>query len=389
MGKFRQLIFTTLVACLFSVAFSGQISTTNWKLQILKVFDIIENNYVEDDITNEQLVHKAIEGMLESLDDPYTRFLKPKNYSDMKMNLQGNFYGIGIHIGMKDDKLTVISPIDGTPADKVGLVALDTIVSINSESAEGISLEEAVTKIRGERGTKVALGIQRKGVTDSFIIEIVRDSIKIKSIRDDQMITDKIGYIRLSTFESKETFNELRDAIKKLQKEGMEKLIVDVRFNGGGLLQNALDIAGLFIGNDVVVYTVGRDGEKHALMSGANNSLFDGPLVVLVNGSSASASEILAGAIRDHDRGALIGTQTFGKASVQHVVPLIDDSALLLTIAKYLTPKGDNIHHVGITPDIVSKIPSADIELMKSGKYVYVLTKDSQVREALRYLESN
>ena len=388
MFKLRSFFLTLLVFLSCLTVNANNISTTNWKLQILKVFDLIENQYVETDITNEELVHNAIEGMLKSLDDPYSRFLKPDGYSELRTNLQGNFYGIGIHIGLKQDKLIVISPMEGTPASKAGLKSFDVITSIDYKSAVGISLEEAVSRIRGEKGTFVVLGIHRDGVSDDFSIKIERDIIQIKSIKEKQLVGDKIGYIRLMTFESKDTYAELRDAIISLKKAGMEKLIIDVRYNGGGLLQNALDIAGIFIGNEVVVNMVGRKGDRRALISSiANSQVFNGPLLILVNGASASASEILAGAIKDHGRGVIMGTQTFGKASVQEVIPLMDESALLLTTAKYLTPKGTDINKVGITPDIKVEIPSEDLKLIQEGKYEYSLEKDFQLQQAIKYLK--
>ncbi len=388
MFKLRSVFLTLLVFFSCLTINANNISTTNWKLQILKVFDLIENQYVETDITNEELVHNAIEGMLKSLDDPYSRFLKPDGYSELRTNLQGNFYGIGIHIGLKQDKLIVISPMEGTPAYKAGLKSFDVITSIDYKTAIGISLEEAVSRIRGEKGTFVVLGIHREGVSDDFSIKIERDIIQIKSIKEKQLVGDKIGYIRLMTFESKDTYSELRDAIISLKKAGMEKLIIDVRYNGGGLLQNALDIAGIFIGNEVVVNTVGRKGDRRALISSiANSQVFYGPLLILVNGASASASEILAGAMKDHGRGIIMGTQTFGKASVQEVIPLMDESALLLTTAKYLTPKGTDINKVGITPDLIVEIPSVDIKLIQEGKYEYSLEKDYQLQQAIKYLK--
>jgi carboxyl-terminal processing protease len=365
---------------------SNKISTTNWKLQLLKVFDIIENVYVEETIVNDQLVHGAIEGMLASLNDPYTRFLKPKNFSEMKTNLEGNFFGIGIHIGLKDNNLLVISPIEGTPAQKAGLKPFDIISSINEDSTKGISLEEAVSKIRGEKGTKVSLGIQRDGVSDNLIIDIIRDKIQIKSIKESIILTNNIGYIRLMTFESKDTYQEVKDAVAKLKNMGMEKLILDLRFNGGGLLQNALDISGLFIGNEVVVKTVARKNFEQSLISRVHHPIFQGPLALLVNGASASASEIVAGAIKDHKKGIIAGTQTFGKASVQEVIQIIDESAILLTTAKYLTPSGTNINKVGITPDIIIEIPEVIIEEMKKENYEYSIENDYQVNQVVEYL---
>ncbi len=388
MLKYRWLILLSFLLTFGFSANTNNLSTTSWKLQILKVFDIIEHQYVEDSIEDEQLVHGAIEGMLNSLNDPYTRFLKPTGFSELKTNLQGNFYGIGIHIGLKDGKLVVISPMEDTPAYKAGLKSFDIISSINSKSTTGISLEEAVSKIRGEKGTSVVLGIHRETNSSNFNVQITRDIIQIKSIKESVMLKNNVGYIRLMTFESKDTYTQLKDAILKLKKDGMEKLILDVRYNGGGLLHNALDIAGLFIGSKVVVKTVDRKGDSLELHSTKPNSqIFSGPLIILVNGASASASEILAGAIRDNNRGIVMGTQTFGKASVQEVIPLQDESAILLTTAKYLTPKGSDINKIGITPDVVVNIPSEDIKLIQEGKYEYSLEKDFQVQQALNYFK--
>lgn len=386
MGKIRIVLLAFFLFLISGVLQANtSVSTTNWKLQILKVFDLIETQYVDTNVSNEQLVHSAVEGMLSSLEDPYTRFLKPKGFSEMKTNLQGNFYGIGIHIGIKNNNLMVIAPMEDTPAEKAGLKSFDIIVSINFENTEGISLEEAVSKIRGERGSLVVLGIKREGISENLSVEIFRDVIQLRSIKEKQIITEDIGYIRLMTFESKDTYSELRDAISELKNLGMERLVLDLRYNGGGLLQNALDIAGLFVGHEVVVYTVGRKGEKKALISRLNSPVFSGQVIVLVNGASASASEILAGALRDHGKGIVMGTQTFGKASVQEVVPLLDESAILLTTAKYLTPKGLDINKVGITPDIVVEVPSEDILLIQEGNYYYSLEKDFQLQQAIKY----
>jgi len=306
----------------------------------------------------------------------------------MKVNLQGNFYGVGIHIGMKDKQLTVISPIYDTPADKAGINSLDKIVSINTESTEKMSLEEAVSKIRGPKGTPVVLGIKREGIDHNLAISIVRDKINIKSVDKVQIVSGNVGYIRLITFESREETNELNSAIKKLKKKGMKKLILDLRNNGGGLLSNARSTASLFMDNGYVVYTVDRNGNKQGILLEKRKKVFNGTLVILINGASASASEILAGAVRDNKRGKLVGTTTFGKASVQNIVPLSDGSAVLLTIAKYLTPNGDNIHEIGLKADIEVHVPSKDVEAIRNNTYKYSIETDHQLQKAIEIINS-
>ena len=375
-------------ALFLSLCFSA-VLPVNYKLQTLQVFDIIQNNSVSANITDRDLSYGAIKGMLESLNDPYSRFLEPQKYSDMKVNLQGNFFGIGVHIGMKNDKLTVISPIYDTPAEKAGLRSMDTIVSINNESTLKMSLEEAVSKIRGPENSKVVLGIKREGVAGSFDVPILRGKIDIKSVDSVQIISGNIGYIRLITFESKEATKELIAAIQKLKKKGMKSLLLDLRNNGGGLLSNAQTMSSLFLDDGIVVYTLDRNGSKMGIPVQPNRKVFDGPLMILVNGASASASEILSGAIRDNQRGKIIGTHTFGKASVQNIIPLGDGSAILLTIAKYLTPKGDNIHGVGLPPDIEIPVPSADMIEMNKPTFVYTIEKDHQLQQAVRLMLKN
>jgi len=325
--------------------------------------------------------------MLQSLNDPYSRFLEPEKYTEMKVNLDGNFYGVGIHIGMKDNQLTVISPIFDTPADQAGIKSMDKIVSINNETTEKMSLEEAVSKIRGPKGSEVILGIKREGEPNNLSIPIVRDRINIKSVDKVQIISENIGYVRLITFESREETNELGNAIKQLKKKGMQKLILDLRNNGGGLLSNARSTASLFMDNGYVVFTVDRNGNKDGILLEKRLKIWDGPLLILMNGASASASEILAGAVRDNKRGTLVGTTTFGKASVQNIIPLGDGSAVLLTIAKYLTPNGDNIHEVGLKPDIEVQIPSSDIEAIKSHTYEYSIQTDYQINRAIEIIK--
>lgn len=386
----KFITFLLCIFCIFQTTFSNKNINSNfkWKLMLLKVFDKVRNNYVEKDIDQEKLIHGGIKGMLTTLNDPYTRFLEPKKHSEMQISLNGNFFGVGMYIGLKDDQLTIISPMDDSPAAKAGIKALDRIISIDAKTTEGLSLEEAVSKIRGPKGSKVVLSIKREGTKDTLIIPIIRDKIKIKSIETPQMLTDNIGYLRLISFENKNATKQVRKAIQKLKKQGMQKLIFDLRNNGGGLLSNAIEISSLFLDDGTVVYTVDREQHKISLPVHKNQKIFSGALAVLINGASASASEILAGAIKDSNRGILVGTKTFGKASVQNIVSLDDGSALLLTIAKYLTPAGHDINKTGINPNYEAKIPTTDIKAMKDGNYIYNIKTDYQIQKALKFLEN-
>jgi carboxyl-terminal processing protease len=331
----------------------------------LQALEIVKSVFVDKDISNTKLVYGAIKGMLESTEDPYTRFLEPKAFLDMTTRMEGQFFGVGIQIGMKKSRITVIAPIEGTPAARAKIKALDVIVSIDGFPTKGLSLEEAVSKIRGERGTKVLLEIEREGLDNNLKVSLVRDSIKIKSVTKVEMIddTNKIGYIQLATFESRTSTEEISDALADLNKKGMKALILDLRNNGGGLLDQAISIASLFMKNGLVVSTTDRNGhdENFPVVDPEGTTYYDKPLVVLINGASASASEILAGAIKDNSRGVLIGTKSFGKASVQAVRKLSDGSAILVTTAKYHTPSGTDITKKGIEPTLESIIPTETV----------------------------
>ena len=327
----------------------------NQRLQIfMQVLELVKSDYVDAKVDDQKLVYGAIKGMLESLDDPYTRFMEPKPFKEMQMRMKGSYPGIGIYIGIKDKKITVISPIPDTPASKAGLKSGDTIVSIDGKLTKDMGLEEAVSMIRGDKGTTVKLGVIKRGQNDKKEYSIVRDNIVVKSV-ESKMIDGDIGYIKLNTFENVNAGIEIRKALNDVKSKGAKGLILDVRNNGGGLLSNAAEIASMFLKkDDIIVFTVDRDGRKDA-MKASGEQIWQGPLVMLINEGSASASEILAGAIRDNNYGILIGYHSFGKASVQSVRQLPDNSALLLTIAKYLTPDNHDISKKGINPDIEIK----------------------------------
>jgi carboxyl-terminal processing protease len=361
-GKMKKYLLKFLaVSAVITVSFVGmQKAVSAWsglnqRLQIfMQVLELVKSDYVEKKVDDQKLVYGAIKGMLESLDDPYTRFMEPKPFQEMQMRMKGSYSGIGIYIGIKDKKITVISPIPDTPAEKAGLKAGDSIVSIDGKQTKDMGLEEAVSMIRGDKGTTVKLGIVKRGQKNKKEYPITRDNIVVKSV-ESKMLEANIGYIKLNTFENVNAGSEIRKALNELVSGGARGLILDVRNNGGGLLSNAAEIAGMFLKkNDIIVFTVDRNGRREAMTS-SGEMIWQGPLVMLINEGSASASEILAGAIRDNNYGILVGYHTFGKASVQSVRQMPDNSAVLLTVAKYLTPSGHDISKKGISPDIEVK----------------------------------
>lgn len=311
--------------------------------------NIVRGQFVKKDIGNNTLFYGAIRGMLSSLEDPYTRFVEPKDFQEMQVHLRGSFSGIGIQIGIREGKLVVISPMENTPAYKAGLKSLDVIASIDGRPTDGMALEKAVSLIRGRKGSRVKLGIWRASENRNLKVTIVRGTIKIDSARS-KMLAPRIGYLRIITFENEDAAAVVRQNLLSLKKAGAQKLIVDLRNNGGGILQNALDISDMFLTKGLIVQTVDRDGDKRSFVA-EPDEILSGPMMVLVNESSASASEILAGALQDNHRAKLVGERTFGKASVQNIKVLGDGSAILLTVAKYLTPAGRDISAKGIMPD--------------------------------------
>lgn len=318
---------------------------------------LVRKNYVEE-VDEKDLVYGAIKGMLNSL-DPHSSFMPPEAFKEMQIDTKGEFGGLGIQIGIKDNMLTIIAPIEDTPADKAGVQAGDKIIKIDGESTKDISLHDAVAKLRGPKGTSVTITIMREGLEEPKDITIVRDIIKLKSVKY-KVLDDNIGYVKLTQFQEKSS-GDLKKALKKLEDSNINALILDLRNNPGGLLKGAVDVTSQFLPpGKLVVYIKGRDGDKNEFNTQNGNTYFDYPMVVLVNGGSASASEIVAGALQDWGKAVVLGTQTFGKGSVQTVIPLSDGSALRLTTARYYTPKGRSIQTTGITPDIEVKLQTKD-----------------------------
>ena len=333
---------------------SGNFESSNW-ITLRKEF--LAKKYSDN---NE--AYDAIRDMLSNLNDPYTRFLDPKEFNQMRIDTSGELTGVGIQI-VKDkesDSLIIISPIEGTPAYDAGIKARDKILSIDNVSTKGLNIEDAVKLIRGRRGTKVKLEILRNG--NSFYKSLLRERIEIKSVTSKINQTKDgllIGYVRLKQFNANAS-KEMKDTLKDLEIKKVSGYVLDLRSNPGGLLESSIDISRQFIDKGIIVSTLSKDGLKE-IKRANGKTLTKKPLIVLVNEGSASASEIVSGAIRDNNRGKLVGEKTFGKGLVQSMRTLVDGSGLTVTVAKYLTPNGTDINKFGITPDIVVKMNSNPI----------------------------
>lgn len=326
------------------------------------VLSLVQENYVEE-VDGQKAIEGAIRGMLGGL-DPHSSYMKPDDFKELQVETQGIFTGIGIEITTRDNILTVVSPIEGTPAFKKGLKAGDKILKINDEPTQDMSLMEAVKRLRGPKGTEVTISIHRQGWTDLKEITIVRDVIPIHSVKS-KILEPGYPYIRISNFQA-QTTADFQKALDDMRKAGEIKgLILDLRNNPGGLLDQAVKIADIFIDDGVLVSTKGRIKEQNSVFRAHNgNGKYDFPLVVLVNEGSASASEIVAGALQDHKKALILGAQTFGKGSVQTIIPMDNGAGLRLTTARYYTPSGRSIQATGITPDVIvaTAVQSADSE---------------------------
>lgn len=317
------------------------------------ILAIIKKNYV-DEVNTKELLSGAINGMLHSM-DPHSAYLTPELYKELQADTRGKFGGLGIEITIRGGILTVVSPIEDTPAYRAGIKPGDQIVKIESEFTKDMTLLEAVKKMRGPKGTKIKISIKRKGEAELLDFTIVRDTINVKSVRS-RVLEEGYGYVRLAQFQER-SGQDLQTVLEELssKKGGIKGLVLDLRNNPGGLLTQAVRVTDLFLNSGLlIVYTEGRlDNQKQKYIARKGGSWTEFPLVVLVNGGSASASEIVAGALQDHKRAVILGTKTFGKGSVQTILPLDDHSALRLTTARYFTPKGRSIQATGIVPDIV------------------------------------
>ncbi len=331
---------------------AGQPTVEASRLQSLakftKVLSIVEK-YNVDGLTIEELMDKSLKGMMTNL-DAHSSYLDSKSFENLKVQTNGEFGGLGITVGMKDGALTVIAPIEGTPADKAGMKAGDIILKIDDKSTLGMGLDEAVNIMRGKKGTPIDLMIVREGESKPLSIHIIRDIIKIESVYA-KTIDENILYIRVTSFDKK-VVESVSTAIKK-HKADTKGIILDLRNNPGGLLDQAVGLVDLFVDSGDIVSQKGRDTrENETYKAHADNTLTKVPLIVLVNGGSASASEIVSGALQDHKRGVILGTKTFGKGSVQVILPVTETDAIKLTVARYYLPSGRTIQAVGVTPDI-------------------------------------
>lgn len=323
---------------------------------LLEVYSLIRNNYVDEDKTDpDELVQSAIKGMINNI-DPFSQYLDKQAYKDMGEDTKAEFGGLGIEISIKDEQLIVVAPFEGTPAYEAGIKAGDKIMLIDGESTKGIEIMDAVHKLRGTPGTKVTISVQRGQNPVLKDYTIIRAIIKIETVRY-TLIENNIGYIRIVEFMG-DAADKVKAALNDFKKSRVEKLIVDLRDNPGGLLDASIKIAEFFLpkGN-MIVWTEGRRKDKKIEFKSESNPLFKGSIVVLINRGSASASEILAGALQDNKKAVVVGTTSFGKGSVQTIIPLSDNSALRLTTAQYMTPNGKKIHGVGIEPDIILEEP--------------------------------
>jgi len=351
--------------------------------QFVDVYKRIKEQYV-DNVDDSQLFQSAIKGMVSDL-DPHSSYLSKDDFNELKIGTTGKFGGLGIEITIEDDFVKVIAPIDDTPAKRVGVKSGDLIIKVDDTSLRDMSINDAVKLMRGEPGTKVQITIIRKKVKKPIVFDIKREIIIAKGIKS-KLFNNDIGYIRLSNFQSDST-NHVKNAVHKLNKESknnLSGLILDLRNNPGGVLGTAVGISDLFLKKGKIVYTNGRTFNSKLEYFATPQDVIEGiPLIVIVNEGSASASEIVAGALQDHERAKILGVKSYGKASVQTIQELSDGSALKLTTARYYTPLGKDIHKHGIDPDIMVKISDKDLVSLPKP-----YDKDKQLFEAIEYLKT-
>ncbi len=378
-----------LVVTIFPPARSGVTSAYEQIKLVVDVLQYVKEQYVEEADTK-NLIYGAAAGMVRTL-DPFSQFMEPDAHKEMKTETEGEFGGLGIRIAVRDGWLVVMTPLPETPAYRLGILPGDKIVRIEGESTQGITVMDAVKKLRGKPKTKVTITILREGEQEPKDYVVTREVIKIQSVKF-EMKSDGIGYLRLAEF-IEPSVSDITKALKELKTQGMTSLVLDLRNNPGGLLTSAVDVSKLFLGgNKLIVYTQGRSSPRQEFKADATAPFSDLPLVLLVNHGSASASEIVSGAVQDHKRGLIIGSQTFGKGSVQSIIALDDGSALRLTTAKYYTPSGRTIHRDeksktgGITPDILVEIPK-ELEAKLYAQAEEVYAKDKKPVSAVKQEE--
>ncbi len=342
--------------------------------------DFLINNYYKE-LDEDNLIEYAIGGLFQGVEDPYTAYLTEKEFSDLMVRNQGSYGGIGVIITPGDDGLvTVVSPIEKTPGERAGIVTGDKILAVDGEVVTGEKLDYAADKMKGDPGTEVILSVLRESIKEPFDIILKREEIRLETVRSEVLEND-IAYIRITMFDEK-TAKDFKENIDSIQRENIKGLILDLRNNPGGLMDQCVEIADMLLGEQIIVYTEDRHGERE--VENSDKKQISLPLTVLVNEGSASASEILAGAIKDGKRGKIIGTTTFGKGLVQQVKPLNDGTGFKFTVSQYFTPNGTNIHGKGIEPDIIIDLPEEikneiDIEM----------SEDTQLQKAIEILNDS
>ena len=349
--KYILIIITLILLNIFNIAYSKNIDKLYEKIDLLgEVLEKVQDEYV-DEIDQAEVMDFAINGILQSL-DPYSAYMNPKIFEEMQTETSGEFGGLGIEVSMEGGVVKVISPIDDTPASRVGVKAGDYIVRINGEQVQGKTLMEAVNLMRGPVGSPIEITIRRKGLKKAKIFTIIREIIEIKSVIS-KLIDNEIGYLRLRAF-NENSSNQLKGEISKLEKNNkLVGYILDLRNNPGGLLSQAVRISDFFLDDGEIVSTRGRKSRENRKFFAKKGDRIKGkPLIVLINNGSASAAEIVAGALQDQKRAVLLGEATYGKGSVQSIIPLRNKGAIRLTISKYYLPSGKSISEVGVTPDI-------------------------------------
>ena len=377
------LFSTALLADSMSNSQKEEASRLQSLAKFTKVISIVEQ-YNVDDVTIEELMDKALQGMMSNL-DAHSNYLTQKDYKKLKVQTDGEFGGLGITVGIRDGALTVIAPIEGTPADKAGLKSGDIILKINEESTLNMTIDEAVSIMRGKVGDPIDITIVRKGEAKPLVINIVRGIITIESVYT-KTIGDDILYVRVTSFDKK-VVDDVAKAIKN--KKAMTKgIVLDLRNNPGGLLDQAVGLVDVFVDKGEIVSQKGRkESDKQVYSAKSSNTLTDVPLIVLVNGGSASASEIVSGALQDHKRAVILGENTFGKGSVQVVLPITKDEAIKLTIARYYLPSGRTIQAVGVKPDI--EVLPGEVQTHENGFSIKEADLKKHLEEELEKVASN
>ena len=373
--------YIKILLVLYFVLLNKSFAANNTKLYekidlFSEVLNKVNNEYVEE-IDQSEVMDAAIDGVLQSL-DPYSSYMSPEMLLNMQTETSGEFGGLGIEVGMEAGVVKVISPIDDTPASRAGVKAGDYIVKINNEQVQGKSLSEAVELMRGKVGTDIEITVRRKGVKKALIFNITREIIKIQSVKS-EILEDKVGYLRLNAF-NENSSNQIKNKIKEIKKnKNVKNYILDLRNNPGGLLSQAIKISDFFLNEGEIVSTKSRNKSENKKFFAKEGDIIDGKtLIVLINYGSASASEIVAGALKDHKRAILLGEQSYGKGSVQSIIPLKNKGAIRLTISKYYLPSGKSISEVGVVPDIEVTEESDDFKINSES--------DNQLKFALKLL---